>query len=268
MATVLVNLHRIVHLTLQLLLHPLLSKVLLGWVEDAHGFEVQGTDAAHECFLEILLHHMLVSVVDGQLTIGFPEFGSQSFDLFLVGGGDRLEFCLDLHVELVFVPLHLRCFERLDPSLEHPARLRLFVVPAAVLEHSFCVQLEFPVVFQSQEALHCHRSQSGNGLPFARPKRHDLGSKVVLFALLCFFRKLLFKLLDFVLLDGQQSVASPFLGIDCLFLLVLDPALRFDEFLHRFFSETQNQLIKALSEVFVVHLFVHHLDCTEIHFGA
>jgi hypothetical protein len=73
-------------------------------------------------------------------------------------------------------------------------------------------------------------------------------------------------LLDLILFGGQQSVASSFLSVYPLFLLVLNPAFSLYEFLHRLFPETQDELIKSLSEILVVHLLIHRLCRTEIYF--
>lgn len=59
-----IDVHGALYLPLKLLLHLRLRILLLSWIKDAHGFKVESADTSHECFLEILLHHVLVSIHD------------------------------------------------------------------------------------------------------------------------------------------------------------------------------------------------------------
>jgi len=133
-----------------------------------------------------------------------------------------------------------------------------------MLQNHLRMFFEFSVLLQRPEAFHLHHLHPSQCLSFARPEGHDLTSQGVFLCHLGLFCQLLLELLYLSLLGAQQCVASSSLGIDVLFLLVVQPAFRFDEFLHCLSSEIQDELVQPLGEVLVVQGLLHVVICPKL----
>lgn len=134
-------------MSLELLFHFLLGKILFGRVENAHGFKVEGANTAHENLLEVLLHHVSVSIVNVGLSFSFVEFVPQSLYLLLICSTDTLQLNFYGVVELFFISFHLGCLETLYPGLEHISHLVFSVSFGLVIKHTARVLLELFVIF-------------------------------------------------------------------------------------------------------------------------
>ena len=113
-----VDVHSTLHLLLKLSLHLCLGILLLCGVEDAHGLKVQCTNTSHECLLQILLHHMLIPIHRGLLSLSIIELLSQGLYFFLISCAYCLQFRFYGAIELFFVSLYLILLETFLPSLE------------------------------------------------------------------------------------------------------------------------------------------------------
>lgn len=258
-----IDVHGTLHLLFQLFLHLYLRILLLRWVQDAHGLEVEGTNTSHEGLLQILLHVVLVSVHDGLLSLRVVQLLAEGLDLLLVRGTDGLQLRLDRIVELFFIPADLCLLEVLLPRLEHVSQHLHFAGSISMLQDHSRVLSEFAVLFECAEAPHLDDFHSCEGLSLAGPESHDLASQRVFLGQLALGGELLLELFDLALLGVQQGVAPPALRVDVLLLLIVEAALGFDEFLHGLRSEIKNQLVKSLGEVLIVQCLLHLVHCGE-----
>ena len=235
--------HGVLNLFLQFFLHLNSGTSLISWVEDAHCLKVKGTNRPHEHFLQVLLHHVLISLHFVLTCLSISESISQRFNLFLVSGRDGLQLSLHLSIEFLLIKLDFGNFEILMPSLEDLPHSLDSKGSCFVGKYSLGVFFEVPISLESLEASHLANLHSCNSLALSRPKRHDFRSETIFLALFRFLSQLLLQIFYFTLLGPKKSIAPPPLGITSLLLLIIESTFGSNELLHSLSSEVDNQLV-------------------------
>ena len=95
-------------------------------IENMHGLKVQSAHSSHKSFLQIFLHHRLVSMFILYYHISFVEFLAKRLDLFVVLSTYMLELKFDSFLEGLTVLDYFPSFVLLLPTLESLARHTLF----------------------------------------------------------------------------------------------------------------------------------------------
>lgn len=163
------NHHRSFHLLGQLSFHLLCCLLLFSWIQYVHGLEVKGTNTSHEHFLQILLHHVSISILKCLISFCFIALLPERLNLFLISSTDRLELCLHSIIKLFFISFYLRRLKGFAPGLEHLSHLFNAVFLCLIGEYHFGMLLELLIVLKSHEATHLYHAHSGKGLAFSRP---------------------------------------------------------------------------------------------------
>ena len=88
-------------------------------IKNIHRFEVKGADAPHKRLFQVILHADFALVVIMHDYLSFVQLFTQRFDLFLIVGGDILDFVLDCVVEVSFVFLDFPDLVVLLPGHEY-----------------------------------------------------------------------------------------------------------------------------------------------------
>lgn len=152
--------HSSFNLLAQLSLHLLCSLLLFRWIENVHRLKVQGTNAPHEHFLKILLHHMSISILHCLTSFCLIALLSQRLDLLLVSCTDRLELCLHSTIELLLVSFYLGRLKGFSPGLKHLSHLFHAVFLCLVTKYLFGMFLELLIILQGHEATHLDHAHS------------------------------------------------------------------------------------------------------------
>ena len=143
------EIHCTINLFLQFLLHLYLSVLLLCRIKYIHCFKIKSTDTSHKNFLQIFLHHMFISILNGLISFCFITCLSKLLDLLLVSSTNWLKLNLNSTVELFLVSLGFSFRKALAPSLEDLSHFVNSLFFCFVLKHQFAMFLELLKVFQS-----------------------------------------------------------------------------------------------------------------------
>lgn len=153
--------HSILNLSLQLLLHLLVSIRLLCRIKNAHCFEIEGADRSHEYFLQVFLHHVPVPIHCVLVLLCLSQFVSKGLNLLLVCGTNWLKLYLDRIIKLLFVSLYFSWFKLFPPGLKYSSQVFYSVFLLLVFEDQTSMLFKLAVTFQSKEAAHLGNTESG-----------------------------------------------------------------------------------------------------------
>ena len=101
-----------------LLLKFHLNSPLIIGIENMHGLKVQSAHSSHKSFLQIFLHHRLVSMLILHYHIRFVKFFAERLDLFVVLCAYMLKLKLDSFLEGLSILDYFPSFVLLLPALE------------------------------------------------------------------------------------------------------------------------------------------------------
>ena len=153
--------HSWINLLLQLPHHISVSRCLLCWIEDTHRFEIQGANTPHEYFLQVLLHHVLVPILDLLVMRSFIQLLPEHLDFLLISSTDCLKFGFHRFIKLFLIPSHFWFFEVFNPCLEQFPFVVNFWRLGFVEKNLLWVLVELIIVLQSSEAFHLGHFHSG-----------------------------------------------------------------------------------------------------------
>jgi hypothetical protein len=97
-----------------------------------HGLKVQSTDTSHKSFLQVLLHHLFVSMFILNNGVCFIQFVSQGFYFFIVLSTDMLKFKFHSLFKIFSVFHNFPCSILLLPALKYFACQILLVLAGSV----------------------------------------------------------------------------------------------------------------------------------------
>lgn len=127
--------HLLFNQTDLILLKLILGNVFTAWVEDIHCLKVEGTDATHERFLQVLLHVCLLIVALVDLICSVVQAPPQHLNLLAIIRAYALNLRLDRLLEVFFLFLLSPNEMGFDPSLPERSHSLFLVISQAMCNH-------------------------------------------------------------------------------------------------------------------------------------